>query len=601
MVALMGPSGAGKSSLLNILSFRVRPTAGLVHYGAQAASQASASRLVGFVEQDDLLFASLTVMEHMQMQAALRMPRSTRSARTAAVWKLLEGMGLAHVESSRIGGAMQGAHTGLSGGERKRLCFATECLSSPSILFADEPTTGLDSHKANVVVRLLQHLAVNEGKTVVCTIHQPASKTFQLFQNLLLLSHGRLLYYGPRVGALEWFATRLAHQCPAHRNPADFFIEVLALKDLDAELKASTVDKWATLWKEEGSNFLHSWRSLGLASNFFPAASAPLAAKFQSKAPGNLAEENAEELKRNVNDISPNANDSEMTKNLTLAEEGEGRMCEGKEKKIGTCRINLNAFWILLKRCFLLVGRDPVSTYYRLIITIVVALFPSLMFFRLGWSSKEAFGRVGASFIMLLAQGFLAMIGVATTFPPERPIVQREVEGGVVKMGSYFVARITAESWTFILFPFIFNTICFWIIRIGDGAVKWLSTSALMVLSVQTFVSWGYLVSALIKDASVALVVLQLFMMAFVFGAGFILKLSELHPFWYWLVYLSPFKYSLAAYTTVAFEDEIITNGPAKIDGQNVESKRKGRERSGRRSRGTRRGKRRGSRRRGTS
>jgi ABC-type multidrug transport system ATPase subunit len=107
---------------------------------------------------------------------------------------------------------------GISGGEKKRLSFASEVLTNPSLLFCDEPTTGLDSFMAEGwhfcqytisvvtgIVHVLQKLA-SRGKTIICTIHQPASEIFAMFDSLMLLAEGRVAYFGDRKGALEVFS-----------------------------------------------------------------------------------------------------------------------------------------------------------------------------------------------------------------------------------------------------------------------------------------------------------------------------------------------------------------------------------------------------------
>jgi ABC-type multidrug transport system ATPase subunit len=81
---------------------------------------------------------------------------------------------------------------GISGGEKRRLSIAQELVTSPSILFLDEPTSGLDSYNAGVVVESLVNLARKYNRTIVCTIHQPRSDIFLMFDRLLLLSCGRM-------------------------------------------------------------------------------------------------------------------------------------------------------------------------------------------------------------------------------------------------------------------------------------------------------------------------------------------------------------------------------------------------------------------------
>ncbi len=81
----------------------------------------------------------------------------------------------------------------MSGGERKRTSIGVELLTNPAMLFLDEPTTGLDSATARQVIELLQMLS-GKGVNVISTIHQPSSEIFNLFDNLLLLVRGNIIY-----------------------------------------------------------------------------------------------------------------------------------------------------------------------------------------------------------------------------------------------------------------------------------------------------------------------------------------------------------------------------------------------------------------------
>ena len=112
-------------------------------------------------------------------------------------------MGLTHVQDVIIGTPMK---KGISGGERKRLCVAMQLLNRPQLLFLDEPTSGLDSVTALDLLRTFHSLA--HGKlpakavTIVCSIHQPQSKIFNLFDSLILLKQGSIIYQGPRKQAM---------------------------------------------------------------------------------------------------------------------------------------------------------------------------------------------------------------------------------------------------------------------------------------------------------------------------------------------------------------------------------------------------------------
>lgn len=79
-----------------------------------------------------------------------------------------------------------------------------QLLTDPQLLFCDEPTTGLDSYSAQILARIMNNLAI-EGKTVLCTIHQPTSEIFAMFSQVILLSEGRIAYMGSTNEALRFF------------------------------------------------------------------------------------------------------------------------------------------------------------------------------------------------------------------------------------------------------------------------------------------------------------------------------------------------------------------------------------------------------------
>lgn len=91
---------------------------------------------------------------------------------------------------------------GVSGGERKRTNIGVELIGNPSILFLDEPTSGLDAFQAFNVMQSLWLLA-QAGRTVLATVHQPRSSIFQMFDLLMLITKGRMVYFGAAADAVR--------------------------------------------------------------------------------------------------------------------------------------------------------------------------------------------------------------------------------------------------------------------------------------------------------------------------------------------------------------------------------------------------------------
>lgn len=201
-VGLMGPSGAGKTTLMLALNGYSPPNKGFSRINGQSLYEQydSFRGSIGYVPQDDILHPELTVNEALYYTAKLRLPDDTTDKEISTlIDRILTQLGLLNpAKNIDVRNVMIGSpgNKGISGGQRKRVNLAMELLTEPSLLFLDEPTSGLSSEDTLVVMDVLRKLA-DEGKTIILTIHQPSLEAYRKMDNVIILSSGKLMYYGP--------------------------------------------------------------------------------------------------------------------------------------------------------------------------------------------------------------------------------------------------------------------------------------------------------------------------------------------------------------------------------------------------------------------
>ncbi|CAI5746263.1 unnamed protein product [Peronospora destructor] len=253
----MGPSGSGKTTLVDLLADRISSgtVTGDMELNGETRETTKFRAVTRYVAQEDSLLGSFTVLETMHMAAKLSLPNTVTSNQIEChINDVVEAMGLGTCRHTLVGDMFR---KGLSGGQKRRLSIAIELLSNPSILILDEPTSGLDSSATHNVMKFIAKVCT-EGKTVVCTIHQPSSLVYDMFTNVIVLSAGRTMYCGPRRQIIQHFAS-LGHDCPRYMNPAEYFIslvntdfedhvDVMKLADAYAQsnVKKKLLDRLAT-------------------------------------------------------------------------------------------------------------------------------------------------------------------------------------------------------------------------------------------------------------------------------------------------------------------------------------------------------------------
>jgi ABC-type multidrug transport system ATPase subunit len=210
LIGIMGASGAGKSTLLNILNSIEKPTSGSIKINGINihTEKEKIEGVIGYVSQDDLLIEELSVFENLFYNAKLCFSNLNDVEIEKIVLHLLGSLGLLEIKDLKVGNPL---NKKISGGQRKRLNIGLELIREPSVLFVDEPTSGLSSRDSENIMDLLKELSL-KGKLVFVVIHQPSSDIYKMFDKLLILDTGGYpIYNGNPVDAIIYFKKIVSH------------------------------------------------------------------------------------------------------------------------------------------------------------------------------------------------------------------------------------------------------------------------------------------------------------------------------------------------------------------------------------------------------
>lgn len=204
LIGIMGASGSGKTTLLNVLSGIEVPSEGTVTLNGLNIHKDTreAKSMIGFIAQDDFLMEDLTVFENLYYNSKLCFDNLKDEEIKEKVNMTLMNLGLFEIKDIKVGSPL---NKKISGGQRKRLNIALELIREPSVLFVDEPTSGLSSKDSENVMDLLKELSL-QMKLIFVVIHQPSSDIFKMFDRLYILDNGGYpIYYGNPIEAILYF------------------------------------------------------------------------------------------------------------------------------------------------------------------------------------------------------------------------------------------------------------------------------------------------------------------------------------------------------------------------------------------------------------
>ncbi|EPT01714.1 hypothetical protein FOMPIDRAFT_1119813 [Fomitopsis schrenkii] len=585
LLAIMGASGAGKSTFLDILARKNKRGAvtGQTLVNGREVDDADFKKMMGFVDQEDTLMSTLTVYETVLYSALLRLPREMSfEAKKFRTLETMHELGILSIKDARIGDS---GHRSISGGEKRRVSIACELVTSPSILFLDEPTSGLDAFNALSVVSSLVTLAKDYNRTVIFTIHQPRSNIVSLFDQLLVLAQGKLIYSGDADNCTDYLAT-IGHPCPAGFNIADFLIDLT----MHAGMEASTPTSPPTEPASEATNVNDEERAFngGSASGHSKSSSAteetelqPRASSVAGSASGYVRKKTSQLLQA----ITPNSLPGggplaprlqalvdafasstiatslkeeivEVSASARAAQNGSSQLPDAALETMisrGRRRASwVTQFRILSGRAFKNLYRDPALLAAHYVSAVLVALMGGFFFHNLTNDIAGFQNRLGFFFFTLALFGFSCLSSLSL-FANERILFMRERANGYYSPLTYFASKVLFDILPLrVIPPLVYGGIVYGLIGLVPEVATFWKFILVLVLFNLTTASVILLLSIAFASTSVASLVGTLIMLFNLLFAGLLINRQTLGKQWEWLNVISFFH---AAYEALAVNE----------------------------------------------
>ena len=519
-LAIIGASGAGKTTLLNYLSGKMLaheliPEGVTLINGKSTKIDQNYLEFTAFVQQEDILMETLTVMECLEYAALLKYSADPK-IRNRRIGEVMEELELNDVKDIRFGGLRHNGRV-LNRGEKKRLSIAVELMTNPSLLFLDEPTTSMDTFTAEKIVQIVNRLK-EKGRTIIATIHQPNTQIYNSFDQLMIMALGRTIYQNEARDAVTYFAS-INYPCPSNKNPADYFMSLLSE---DTYSHTGNVQKtYPEFIEEMGKKYL-------------------------------------EGPKCRIAECNPQM--PELTDDFV------------RQRKFKASW--MQQFHILYKRASLNSLRLLGDEILRIFTIIVLGLFMLALYYDIPNTGYVALqNRVGAIFMLSITM----IMGSATysvlSFPEERAVLMREQASSMYEITPYFFSKVLAGIPFAIHQPVILTIMLYWAIPLHASGGSFVIFLVSMFFGYQVGVSYSLLLGAFITNRESLITLAPLITVPLIMLSGFYVSLDKVVPILWPFQWISGPKYMF----NIQLRNEFIGNdkihiyqGPYQLTGEDI-------------------------------
>ncbi|GMF28078.1 unnamed protein product [Phytophthora fragariaefolia] len=528
---VLGQPGSGKSALMKVLSGRFPMKKNITIEGDMMYNGASNGEIykrlpqfVSYVSQHDKHIATITVKETLEFahaccghelseqDAAQILTGSLAENAVAmevarAMFKhhpevIIQQLGLQICLNTVLGDAML---RGVSGGERKRVTTGEMQFGNQQVVMMDEISTGLDSAAAYDIIATQRSMAKKFKKTVVISLLQPSPEIFGLFDNVLILNAGRVMYNGPREEALGYFEG-MGFKRPPHRDVADFLMDLGTNKQVQYERDLAPGTVVPHTPAEFGDVFVRSVT--------YECVLADLQSPFSPK----------------------------LVESEKMFMDSFPEFCHGFWFSTGT----------LMQRQIKMAVRNTAYLKGRGFMVIVMALLNGSVYYQFDVVDAQiVLGIIFAS-VMFLSMSQSAQI---PTFMASREVFYKQRGANFYRTASYVWANSVSQIPLAVMESLIYGSIVYWMCGFVPSAGSFLLFEVTIILTIMAFAAFFLFLSAAAPDLHVVEPISMTTTLFFILFGGFVITKGNIPAYLVWLYWINPVAWCVRSLAVSQYSD----------------------------------------------
>ncbi|EEY54022.1 ATP-binding Cassette (ABC) Superfamily [Phytophthora infestans T30-4] len=529
---VLGQPGSGKSSLMKLLSGRFPAQKNVTIEGEVTYNGAPANELlrrlpqfVSYVTQRDKHYPSLTVKETLEFAHACcgggfserdaqhfagGTPEENKAALDAAsaMFKhypdiVIQQLGLDNCQNTIVGDAMT---RGVSGGERKRVTTGEMEFGNKYVMMMDEISTGLDSAATFDIITTQRSIAKKFRKTVVISLLQPSPEVFDLFDDVVILNEGHVMYHGPRAEALGYFES-LGFKCPPRRDVADFLLDLGTDKQAQYEVNSRP-------------------------SSNIPRSASQYADVFTR----------SRLYARMMEDLHGPVHPS---------------LIEDKTKHIDPIPEFHQNFWDstmgVVRRQITLTMRDTAFLVGRSVMVILMGLLYSSVFYQFDETNAQLVMGIIFNAVMFVSLGQQAQIPM---FMAAREVFYKQRRANFFRTSSFVLSNSVSQIPLGFAESLVFGSILYWMCGYVSTVEAFLLFELMLFLTNLAMAAWFFFLSCASPDLNVANPLSMVSILFFVLFAGFVITKDQIPDYLIWIYWINPMAWGVRALAVNQYTDD---------------------------------------------